>query len=489
MPNTDAPGDGDGEEETVSTTMDASARLHPLTVVKELGALAWAIIGALVLPVELPFLPDEVLDPDTFLAVAVLGYAVLRYLVTRYTVSPEVLELRKGVFVKRVQTMPRDRIQTVDVRIDILGRLFGVSTVSVSAADTEQIEVSYVSHAQADRLRRLLEPPSSDFTTSATDDQRLVPGLPRQTLFVLTVASWLLFTITETAFPLAVLGLGLLIGLALFNGVSSVVLGILPVVAIPFFAATTMVGFRSWLQGNRLGVVRGLLSRRETTTPLPRIQALLVSRPLLRRALGHETVGVVSGDVTGSVEEAGGFRIMAPLAALDSWPQLAMAIGLDIGLHEGALRRSSPLTIRRSVIRGLSVVVVLTALLGVVTWGLGVNVAWAFTVLPLGIGLSLVYARLRYRALGWVTDDRHVLIRKGVLTRVLMAVPIHKIQDVTVQATYFQRRLGIATVDIDTAGGTMGQRIRAVDLPRGQADNLAVHLARGAARVWLPDGV
>ncbi len=465
-----------------SVGIHPSARLHPLTMVKELGALAWAIVGAMVLPIDVPFVPAEVVDPDTFLAAAVLGYAVLRYLFTSYTVSPEMMELRKGVVVKTVQTMPRDRIQTVDVRTDILGRLFGVATVAVSAADTEQIKVSYVSQGQARQLRRLLEPSEA----VGKDRSEEIPGAP---LFILSPRTWLLYTVTETGFPASVIGLGVVLGFALTRGVSPWLLSVLPVVALPLLATTSMAGFRSWIETDRLSVVRGLISRNETNTPLARIQAVAVSRPPLRRAAGYETVGVVSGDISLSIEQATGSRVVAPLGRLNQWQDFVRPLSLQIELGEHDLQRSSRLTIRRSLVRGVAVTLVATVLAGALALWFDIGAVWAVLVLPIGTGMSLLYARLRYQVLGWVADDHYVLIRKGVVTRVLLMVPIPKVQDVTVQATYFQRRLGLATVAIDTAGVTMGHRVQAVDLHTDDAERLATHLARGAARVWLPDGV
>lgn len=470
------------------------SRLHPLTVLKELGSLTWALVGALLVPFDAPFLPGGLVDPETFAAAAVFGYAVLRYLVTSYTVSPQALELRRGVLVRRRQTMRRDRIQTVDVRTDLLGRVFDVRTVEVSAADTEQIEVSYVSRRQAARLRRLLDPPEQPpigVDQAGGSVPAAAPAQPSElpALFVLTPRAWLTFTVTQTSFWLAMAGLVAASGLVLVRGGSFLVVSLLPVLVAPFFSAVSFVGFRSWVHAGRLGVVRGLINRRETTTPLPRIQALVVTRPPLRRLSGYETVGVTSGDVSGSSEGATGSRIVAPLATRERWPHLGRAVGVDVDLAERDLRRPSVLTIRRAMVKGLVATAAMTVLAAGLARSQGVGAVIALLVVPVGAGLSLWYARLRYRALGWVADDRHVLLRQGVVTRSLAAVPVGKVQDVTVQATFFQRRLGIATVVVDTAGATFGHHLRAVDLPAADASGLARHLAVSAARVYLPDGV
>ena len=84
-----------------------------------------------------------------------------------------------------------------------------------------------------------------------------------------------------------------------------------------------------------------------------------------------------------------------------------------------------------------------------------------------------------------------VIVRRGVVSRRLSIVPIRKVQDVSITETVFQRRLGIATVEVDTAGVGISSAgdIKAIDLTREDARALADHLVGTAARIALPDGV
>ncbi|MFP3914587.1 MAG: hypothetical protein ACLFWM_06905, partial [Actinomycetota bacterium] len=66
---------------------EAWQRLHPLTVLKELGSLAWTLVVLLFLDFEPLQLPGEQGGVEAVAAAAVFGYAVLRYLFTSYRIT------------------------------------------------------------------------------------------------------------------------------------------------------------------------------------------------------------------------------------------------------------------------------------------------------------------------------------------------------------------------------------------------------------------
>ncbi|HLU30944.1 MAG TPA: PH domain-containing protein, partial [Acidimicrobiia bacterium] len=103
--------------------------------------------------------------------------------------------------------------------------------------------------------------------------------------------------------------------------------------------------------------------------------------------------------------------------------------------------------------------------------------------------MAVPYANARWRSMGWVADGRHLLVRRGVFTRRLTVVPVAKVQDLEVSSTFFQRRLGLANLEVDTAGVALMGSIKAIDLEVDDARWLADHLSSRAARIALPDGV
>lgn len=464
----------------MATLQDGWHRLHPLTILKELGSLAWALLAALVLDLDFAPVPEQVASTEAVLALAVFGYAVVRYLFTAYRLTDQALELRKGVLVKSFQSMPRDRIQSVGATTSLVGRFVGITTVEVSAADAEDIRLGFVSEPAAASLRSVLSPERVPTEEGTAEDETM----PEQ-LATLDVGRLLVFGLTETGLIPAALVFAISIFLAFAFGLVAAPLGAASLAAWPVIKTVGLAGFRSWIENDRVHIEAGVLGRRQTESPLQRIQTLQVRRPPLRRLFGLETVAIVTGDIAVSSEHAVTAGTVAPLEPIGDWRRLAEALIGRVAIGEPQLERSSTLVIRRTLLRGAVATMLPAVAAGVLTrrWWVGP------LILAAGAAIMWVYARARWRVLGWAHDERHLMVRRGVFARQLSVVPVQKVQDVTVRQTFFQRRLGIATVEVDTAGVTLAGSIKAIDLELPTAYRLAESLSEIAARIALPDGV
>lgn len=468
---------------TARGTGEGWRRLHPLTIVKELGSLAWALVAALVLDLDFLQVPDEAGGTEAVAATVVFGYAGLRYLFTAYRLTDHALELRRGVLVRSFQSMPRNRVQSVAVNTGLIGRFLGIRSVEVSAADAEDIHLAFVSEEAAEMLRHVLGRRETAEDLRGTGVAAVAP------LATLDTGRLLTFGLTEVGVILAIGSALLAALLAVGFGLFFAPLWVIPVAAWPVMRTVGLVGFRSWIEEDRIRMTAGILGRRQTEAPLPRIQALQVSRPFLRRLIGMETVSVVTGDVAISNETAVIAGTVAPLEPIGTWRRIADEVIGHVALGETHLRPSSHYTIRRFVIR--SVLAMILPVAGLAILGVWLGWGWipAGIVGASGLGASIAYAVARWRTMGWVADELHLLVRRGVFVRRLTVVPIAKVQDVTITASFFQRRLGLATVEVDTAGISLSGSIKAIDLATEDARELADHLSHLASRVALPDGV
>ena len=79
---------------------------------------------------------------------------------------------------------------------------------------------------------------------------------------------------------------------------------------------------------------------------------------------------------------------------------------------------------------------------------------WLFLAIPplvIGGWIALLIPR-QVRAIGYAERDDDLLVRKGILFRSLVVVPYGRMQYVDVSAGPLDRKLGIATVQLHTAG-------------------------------------
>ncbi|MFV1988137.1 MAG: PH domain-containing protein [Gemmatimonadota bacterium] len=83
---------------------------------------------------------------------------------TSYTVSHASIEIRRGVFWRKVVSVPRSRVQHTDVSQGPLERRFGLGTIVIYTAGTEhsKVDLHGLAHETASRIRDHLLPIEED---------------------------------------------------------------------------------------------------------------------------------------------------------------------------------------------------------------------------------------------------------------------------------------------------------------------------------------
>ena len=114
-----------------------------------------------------------------------------------------------------------------------------------------------------------------------------------------------------------------------------------------------------------------------------------------------------------------------------------------------------PLTVRtlwRISAVGTSAVVVMTAVIVAVASGETAVLLAGAGLGALTVGIGWPMADLRYRAWRWGLDHRWVESRSGVIVRTTQIVPRSRVHTLTTSTGPLDRRLGLTTVVIHTAG-------------------------------------
>lgn len=440
------------------------------------------------------------------LIIVFTGSRVVYWLRQRWWVEGDRLRVRSGLFQIDDRTIPVDRIQRIDRNQTLLSRFLDLFELKAETAGGSGSELSlrYLSAAEADALERWLEErrqgdlavrqnaEGEELLTATPFRDLIIGGATSNRIGALAVlvgtafqmfddATSNTYEIIERWFPA--------IAEPFSSGADAIVAGALIVLlalVVGWIAsiATTVLRFfefRLVLNGDELRRSHGLLSRFQASSPLHRIQAARIEQPLLRRLLGYssviaETAGSPGGD-------SGGSGMLTPIAP--NGPALAL-VARVLGPEETEITSLQPvsrLTIRRGQIRALIVLSIPTAAIVFLASG---AVAWVGAPI-VAVAIAVWYSRARYRALGYRVSDGHVVTREGVLTRRWWSVPLPKVQTVAVRRSPFQRRLGLATVSVDTAGGRAA--IRIVDLPEDLADQIGKLLIDKSTTSYNPDAV
>lgn len=473
---------------------ETARRLHPLTLFQQ-GILS--IPGLLVIAIPLFLGGGSGNTWFSLFALVVYGVVavpllVLRYLRFRYWITAREIVIRSGVLNRQDRSIPLERVQNVQIEQPLLPRLMGTARVKIETAGSSNTEgvLEYVALEEAQRLRRVVrtyqrrrKPDAADALTSDAPDEATADA-EVELLFAMPLRRVLLsgafrFSLLYVALVLSVLQYvpdfedsvvrwieqGRWQWMADAAAASPWLAVALTGLVAALFAWLTGVlinlnryyGFRLSLEDGKLQRRHGLLTLSQGTIPLDRVQALILRTNPLMRAFGFyrlelQTMGL-------DVKEQG-HQVAVPFAERAEVLRLARAIRpLDFPEHFDPVSR---LTIRRAFVRYAVALGLVVAPLAHFVWS---PLWWGLAALPLLGGLAV----LRYRNMGYRLSTRHLYVRSGVFQHFVWVLPVEKHQVFYTRASFFQRRLGLASLYADTAGASTFSYPQVTDLPADKA--------------------
>jgi putative membrane protein len=416
-------------------------RLHPLTpLLKGARSLALAVAaiswsGYSQLGVE------RWLMVVAGILVVTVVLSVVSWLVTGFEIVGRELRVYEGLIWRRTRSIPLERVQAIDVNRPLLARLAGVAELRIEVIGARKTEapLAFLSVAESSTLRRHLlalaqgegatalgagapgasmpgagavapvapgpdaarERADSDEVPIHTVDNRHVLIANLLSPPVLFVPFALLATITPMAFDPPSWSV---------IGFASMVTALFGVILPPLRRIFAQWNFRIAVDATGLRLRHGLLETRSQTVPPMRVQAVQVTRPLLWRPLGWVRTKLdVAGYGGDSAQQGVRGSVLLPVA---DWP-----------------------TTRAVIARVLD----------------GVDID-AVPLHPVPERARLV-SPLAYRQRALGHTDVVVAARDGWLTVRLVVAKLARLQSVRVVQGPVQRRLRLADLHVDTAGG------------------------------------
>ncbi len=390
---------------------DGWSRLHPLTPLLRSGRsvlVLLAVVGQQGLRSAGPEAVAGVLAVGLPAAVA-LGWLAWRAM--RYRLTDTELQVESGVLTTRSRRVPLARLQSVDVVRPLFARFLGLAELRmevVGGGAGAEAPLSYLSEDDAEALRvRLLQLASGRSAAEV--------GVPeeRQRVLVVVPGGPLVWS-TLLGAPVQVLAalvpLVAVVALVDLSYVPGLLLGAAPLLfGVGSFAVRrvlTEYGFTVAEAADGLRLQQGLLDTRSSTIPPGRVQTVRVRQPLLWRPFDWVRVEV---DVAG------------------------YAAGGDQQLTTGALLPVAPRELADRLVARV----------------LGGPLPGADLRPPRSARLR---APASYRRLAIGADGRHLVSAYGIATTTVDVVPLAKVQSLRWTQGPLQRRLGLSSVHVDTAG-------------------------------------
>ena len=485
----------DAESSVTLGAVREPQRLHPLTLLMRIGASLPPLFLILLPTLQNPS-SENVFSVALmiFYGVVALPAIVLQYMRFSYRITPKQIVIQKGVLKRQNRSIPIERVQNVQIEENLVARLFGLAKVTIETAGSSATEGSleYVGLAGAHEIRQAVrsfqhrtvegeekaeaEEPESETLFSMALPRVLLSGAFRFSLLYIA----LMFSVLELVNPEVIIqrvlrSQGRIDQITNTMAANPVLTALGTVLVAGFFGWISGIvihlaryyGFQLWLDGDKLRKRHGLFTVTEGTIPLKKVQTLILRTNPLMRLFGWyelevQTVGM-------NVEEQG-HRVIAPFAQYDDILALAQRVR-SFELPK-AFGNVSPITIRRRFFRytmALTALVLPAVYFWPADWWHPGGAAlpwWGVTLVPLLLG----WAVLQYRNHDYAIRTDGLYIRRGVLAHYLWIIPVEKFHTFYATATIFQRRLGLKTLFVDTAGAATFAYPEIIDLPAPEAD-------------------
>ncbi|MBN8262911.1 MAG: PH domain-containing protein [Xanthomonadales bacterium] len=440
---------------------------------------------------------------------ALVATSLAQYFTYRYQLGRDAITIRSGWLHRSRREIPFARIHNVSLQQSLLHRLVGVAEVRLESAGgvkpEAQMRVLRMDQALAlEALVRGRGQADGDAVASAeavpplltlpTSELVRLGLISNRGMLVVAAAFGVLAQAGGDVFEVVVerwgrLAFGWLtrtIGAhahdsPLAIGLATVTLLVAALVLVRLLSVALAIlqyhGFALREDDGRILVERGLLARSRASARRRRIQAWSLREGVLHRWFDRRSLRVdTASGQRGREPGVHALKDIAPIATPARCDALLAHFLPDMGwgsldwqpLHRGAWWRVA--------LPGLVVVLLATALL-VVRFG-----AWGALGL-FAVPLQLWRARRIADACGWACNGRLVAWRSGWLGKTWNVAEIDKLQAVRLSRSPLDRRMGSASLLLDTAGATpFGPPLHLRHLPHAAAEALSARLVTQLAR-------
>lgn len=482
-------------------------RLHPLTIfynlLTNLPGLAIAYYFVIV---------NKQSDQLFFLIITLIGLllivpaSTLNYIFFTYQITPRELIIRSGIFAKKQRNIPLERIQNINVNQNFLQRIFGLVKVSIETAGDIATEgaLQYVSVKDSNdisdiirnykfRLQKsqseenagssVLEKAETDIATDTLSRKfnnnvifelswrnLLFYGMVRLRPLALVVGMWIIGMFSQFGLWEDVVE-DFINNLANSIGDVDVFTMILLILSFVFLSALlswildiiwTINEYYKFKLANEEGKLitsYGLFNKVKVTIPLKKLQQITILTNPVKQMFNFYTMTL---QTAGFGTKTGTNQSVVPLAKRDELIELSQRI-YDFDLPQ-KFRSISRKSIRRAFIRYfISVSILITP--GIIAVP---ELAWS----AFGIPLLYYAAYLRWLYRGYHIHNNYLIIKEGFWLRKIIILPLKKLQTLHLQETFFQRRLGLATLYIDNASSAGIADAKIIDIDATDAKEI-----------------
>ena len=422
------------------------------------------------------------LQDRIFIGIAVFAslFSIIQYWFFHYWLEEDRLVVKSGILFKSLRQVPYERIQNITTERNVLHRLFNVTTLQLESASGQKPEalIRVISTEKAHYVHQFIADKSSHVDRPGdtgvekenkyeSQHNALFYMPPKQVLrrglisLKALLPLGILFSFLFQNVALREQSMAFLTQFiggfhmemwswqtwALYGSLwffAGVIVLLIISIAIAFLQFHE---FTLHKKGDRLHIKTGLLTNRQATVPIKRIQLIRISQSPLHKLFGQvsikmETAGGVSED------NALSMHWLAPLIPKNQVAVFLNQLQLGIDWQDIQWQPVAPQGKRRMFKKTL-LVLLITMIPVAYFFG------WKALLLLLLVPYLGWYSGRYIKAAAYTHNKQLVGNRLGVFFHHLQFVNINKIQNIIWQQSPFDYRYGMARLKVDTAGSNI----------------------------------
>ncbi len=472
-------------------------RLHPLTL------LYRGIMNAPALIIPIYFALSKGQTDELFyifIMIFILFFTlpaiVLNYYFFKFQITDKELVIYSGIIAKKQKNIPVKRIQNINIEQNFLQRLMGITKVQIETAGEATAEgiLEFVSKKDAAEITntiRHFQDKYENATTKQSIKDELIDnidvrkgiieaketatelfymsnfkvilyGMLRFRPIALVFGVWLytflqqFFTIPELTEGFIESNFNYIEKLNSFELIIFVIIALFVIILSSWVLDIILTfnkfyGFRLIKDTNKFITNYGLFTKRQITIPLKKLQTIVITTNPIKKLINYYTLGLQTAGMGSNPSQN---VVAVPFATKEEVEILAQNIR-EFSFPE-EFKKVSKKTIRRALVKYFLYFVPIVAGLFFVSN----NALWLLLIAPL-----LVWAAvLKWQYRGYSIENNLIFVKQGFWFQKVSIVPIEKIQTIIIKESFFQRRLGLSTLHIDTAAGIVMSDCSIIDI-------------------------
>jgi putative membrane protein len=406
---------------------------------------------------------------------------ILNFLYFKFKITQSEIYIKTGIIAKKNRVIPLSKVQNISYSQNFLQKLLNIAKIQIETAGDMMSEavLEFVSSKDAEEIIKTIKHYQIEQTNSLnkpidkTDGEKilykmnlknvLVYGATRFRPLFLFFGFWLFSFIQQFQSISRIFNSNLESGIQNLKNLDPISLTFVILISILtiFFISwileilwtlNTFYNFQLIEEKDKLITSKGLLNKNISSIPFKKIQQITIYTNIIKKLFGFYSLKI---HTAGFGTQSKGNEVAVPNSTLEIIYEVIDKFK-KYRIPEN-LYHISPKSIKRLFIKYSIILIIITIFL--------INISLYFLLTLLLIPFLYYFAFLEWKNRGYLFENNTIYIKYGVIIKKYNIIPLNKLQILHLKSSYFQRKLGLSTIILDTAAITLGAEtiIRDID--------------------------